>query len=396
MNFENKINLYSNLFVINSSNDEKKILYPEIKKRMKKLFFSIYQNMCIEKCKIDNKNIKKYWDKAKRATNPYEDVNVLGTNILVKNNIYHDNKYYKYSVNPLSRAFFKMIEISNRINIIPVEYQHKKGFIANIAEGPGGFIEAIYKKRSINKIYDTFHGITLKSKGKYIPGWSHFYKRRKKFINKNIFNLMTGSIYNINTIKEYISNFNKKKAWLVTCDGGFDCSKDFNNQEKNSRKIIYTEIAICLSIQEKNGSMICKMFDLFTLFSVQLVYFITTLYKKVYIIKPVTSRPANSEKYIVATGFKGENKKLTYCMFQHIKYWDIKYNNLKNEEDLYFSNINIPEYFIQKMKKMNISLVNKQKKYINLTVNHIQHKKKTLNHKKYSRLWFYKNGIYFK
>ena len=274
MNFENKINLLSNLFVIN--NDEKTIIYPEIKKKkMKKIFSTIYQEMCIEKCKIDGKNIKRYWDKAKRATNPYEDVNVLGTNILIedKNNAYQKNnkKYYKNSINPLSRAFFKMIEIYNRIDIVPIQYKNKRGVIANIAEGPGGFIEALYKKRSIKNIYDNFNGITLKSKGKNIPGWAHFYKRRKKFINKNIFNLVNGSIYDIYTINDYISNFNRKKAWLVTCDGGFDCSRDFNNQEKNSRKIIYTEITICLSIQEKDGSMICKMFDLFTLFSIQLL-----------------------------------------------------------------------------------------------------------------------------
>lgn len=43
----------------------------------------------------------------------------------------------------------------------------------------------------------------------------------------------------------------------------------------------------------------CKLFDLFTSFSVGLVYLMRMIFKQVSIIKPVTSRPANSERYIV-------------------------------------------------------------------------------------------------
>ena len=45
------------------------------------------------------------------------------------------------------------------------------------------------------------------------------------------------------------------------------------------------------------GHFVCKLFDLFTPFSIGLVYLMYRIFNKVSIIKPVTSRPANSERY---------------------------------------------------------------------------------------------------
>ena len=41
----------------------------------------------------------------------------------------------------------------------------------------------------------------------------------------------------------------------------------------------------------------CKVFDLFTPFSIGLVYLMYRVFDELYIFKPVTSRPANSERY---------------------------------------------------------------------------------------------------
>ena len=40
----------------------------------------------------------------------------------------------------------------------------------------------------------------------------------------------------------------------------------------------------------------CKVFDLFTAFSVGLVYLMYRVFDELYVFKPVTSRPANSER----------------------------------------------------------------------------------------------------
>ena len=46
------------------------------------------------------------------------------------------------------------------------------------------------------------------------------------------------------------------------------------------------------------GNFVCKLFDLFTPFSVGLVYLMYKAFHHVSIFKPVTSRPANSERQV--------------------------------------------------------------------------------------------------
>ena len=46
------------------------------------------------------------------------------------------------------------------------------------------------------------------------------------------------------------------------------------------------------------GHFVCKVFDMFTPFSVGLFYLLYRCFDEVCIFKPVTSRPANSERYI--------------------------------------------------------------------------------------------------
>ena len=48
-----------------------------------------------------------------------------------------------------------------------------------------------------------------------------------------------------------------------------------------------------------------KIFNIIDINSVNLIYLLSTFYQNVNIIKPYTSRPHNSEKYIICSGFIG-------------------------------------------------------------------------------------------
>lgn len=347
---------------------------------------NMHKNMCSLKSEIDKKEYQKYWDKAKKNTNPYELVSVYGTNHLKKD-------YHKTNTSPLSRAFFKCTEIYSSINIIPDKYNKHSGRIANIAEGPGGFIEALYKQRTSKNIYDNFYGLTLYSKYKNIPGWNQIFRRKSHFLYKNKFVMLkTGNLYNISNIKEFAKLC--KKCWLVTADGGFDYSYDFNNQEISSRKIIFAEITTALYIQEKGGSFICKMFDLYTTFSVQLLYILQLIYKNVYITKPLTSRPANSEKYIVATGYKGVPDSFIKSMFYILDDWD---TIIKNKKDMVFQNIHIPSDFKDYIKNINSKYNYIQKIFIHRTLSYIKNKKRKYSLEEeqeyYAKIWFETHNI---
>ena len=54
--------------------------------------------------------------------------------------------------------------------------------------------------------------------------------------------------------------------------------------------------------------MVLKLFDLFHQSSIDLIYILAHYFDKIHIVKPFTSRAANSEKYIVCKNFKGINQ----------------------------------------------------------------------------------------
>ena len=302
-----------------------------------------YKNLSKTKCLIDtlSNNIK--WDKAKIVINPYELVYISK----FKNGI--------TNFNPVSRSFFKMWELLNRFNI----FDNNNGInIACLAEGPGGFVEAIINYRMMkNNGYclDNINGITLK-KGK-APLWDPLIK---KFGNKNInLRLGYGDLYNPKSIRSFCKNISGNMH-IVTADGGFNYSSDYNNQEKQSYRIIFNEVLTALTLQKKGGIFICKIFDIFQRFTVELLYILYCLYDEIHIVKLQTSRVANSEKYLVAKGFNFIGPALLENLYNISKNW--------SDDIIGFSGINVPQEFINELGKINRNYVNKQIDSIKKTI----------------------------
>ena len=106
----------------------------------------------------------------------------------------------------------------------------------------------------------------------------------------------------------------------------FRSSIDFNKQEQLAYRMIFCEIVSALSIQKKGGIFICKIFDIYTNITLQFIYLLGHFYEEVYITKPYTSRPANSEKYLVCKNFKGIEEDYLEKLFVLIKKWSIRDN----------------------------------------------------------------------
>ena len=234
-------------------------------------------------------NNYKEWDIYKKITNPYEFIH---TN--------YDKKNYISKLKPLSRAYYKMVEIINHFNLYTNTNTPIQSF--HLAEGPGGFIEAFVNIRK-NPL-DKYYGMTLIDTNDNTPGWrksiDFLNKNQNVFIEKGATG--NGDLYSYNNLL-YIRDNYKHSCDLITGDGGFDFSFDFSKQEVYATRLIFSQIVFGLLIQRERGCFILKVFDLFTKASVDLIYFLNIMYKEVYITKPKTSRYANSEKYIVCIGF---------------------------------------------------------------------------------------------
>ena len=255
---------------------------------------TLFLKITSKKSQIDA--VQHKWDSAKKISNDYEY-------------IYTSSNYRKNisSIVPVSRSFFKLREIiyDFRLNV--------SGKSACIAEAPGGFVQSLLKfseERNID--LTTIYGITLISDDNEIPFWNQgLLVNPKVSICKGRDG--TGDLYQLMNVLDFIQFCGKSSCSIVTADGGFDYTSDFE-QELSSYKLFYSEIMIALNIQAKEGTFICKLFDLFYYSTLQLIYILYLSYENISFIKPSTSRQSNSEKYIVCKRFKGYNKELSNLM----------------------------------------------------------------------------------
>jgi len=297
--------------------------------------------------------IESQWDQYKKYINPYEFIHspIPGKHKAVA----------KYK--PLSRSFFKMIELIHIFDLGKTK-EPIKSF--HLAEGPGGFIEAFCRFR--NNPNDAFYGMTIQDPDVNVPGW----KKSKVFLSKypnvqieNGFDNTGNILYEENFT--FISSKYAHSMDIVTGDGGFDFSENFNNQEHDIVRLLYAQVCYALTVQKVGGCFILKFFDCFMHHTVDLLYLLTAFYSKVYICKPHTSRYANSEKYIVCKDF-------SIPVLPCVKIHNILYNSFRKmanaKTHVYrFLNIDISSYFVTKLQEYNAIFGQQQLENISQTLN---------------------------
>jgi hypothetical protein len=108
---------------------------------------------------------------------------------------------------------------------------------------------------------------------------------------------------------------------LYTSDAGIDVSNDYDTQEEQTLMINFGQILSGLMVLNKGGCLITKQYTFSTKFNRSLIAILTTLFDKLHIIKPKTSRPANSEIYIVGVGFQSlDRETLTPYLLSRLSY----------------------------------------------------------------------------
>lgn len=249
------------------------------------------------KDKITEYYKSRLWDKYKKLSNEYEHI------------FYSPNAHGNIALyNPVSRSFFKLWEILHDFRDITYVDSQTPLKCVFIAEGPGGFFEAYHKKRQelFPNVKDIYHGITLKSNNnKNIPDW----KTQESLPIKISYGRDgTGNLYKLENIQHFAKEVGYNSVDFITADGGFDFSSDFNNQEEQSFKLIASEVLSTMYLQKPGGVFLLKLYDCFNTDTLSIIQILKSSYETLYFIKPLTSRPANSERYILCHGFTGCNR----------------------------------------------------------------------------------------
>ena len=206
-------------------------------------------------------------------------------------------------VNIVSRAFYKLWEILLIFDLIP----KKSGplITAHLAEAPGSFVQSIIFFRekfykSSDYLKDEHYVVSIAEENVSTPTFKKDF--RSEYSRVKIYEQDGGDLTNIESIDKF-SKFSKK-ADLITADGGFIWI-DENYQEQEAYRLILGEIITAFKIQEKNGSFVLKIFEIYTDISIKIISILASVYNSVYITKPLTSRPSNSERYIICKNFQG-------------------------------------------------------------------------------------------
>jgi 23S rRNA U2552 (ribose-2'-O)-methylase RlmE/FtsJ len=238
---------------------------------------------------IDGVTPDGYWDDAKKITNPYEYIFL---------SLQRRMAWSVAAIQPLSRSYFKMIELWDLLGLTATATAHS-------AEGPGGFLEAIQHRCGPIPMI----AMTLKSTERTVPGWrkSQAFIQAYPAIHITYGADGTGNLYSLANQTAFTASAKAHltAADIYTADGGFDFSADFNGQESTVQRLLVAEALAGLTTLRQGGTMILKLFDMKCRATLEIIWTLSSCFDATALVKPLTSRPANSERYWIGRGYRG-------------------------------------------------------------------------------------------
>jgi hypothetical protein len=229
-----------------------------------------------------------------------------------------------YSPQLVTNAFLKLIEIVAWAKIVTPGKSIK---MFDNASAPGAFIMAMrYWTTMIEKCkFDWTASSLVPKDGNFALrdtyGLAKLY--RKKFATY-------GTSFDGNTWDtEYIRYLRKTFGGsydLYTSDLGKKAPLGkYNFQEAVNARGNLGQILIGLLVLKYGGTLVTKQFTHMSSFTISLIAIIAGCFDEVHIVKPIASKPDNSEEYIVAKGFRGAPEHVIEKMFaalDNTKVWE--------------------------------------------------------------------------
>jgi cap1 methyltransferase len=115
----------------------------------------------------------------------------------------------------------------------------------------------------------------------------------------------TGDIYNWDNVMALKAELNGMEVHAVVCDGGVDAQRNHEYQEQLSQKLVVCQVAAALSIVSPGGCVLVKLFGCQTDVIRTMMKDLAIRFEDFIITKPISSRPASAERYLVLVGCKG-------------------------------------------------------------------------------------------
>ncbi len=107
-------------------------------------------------------------------------------------------------------------------------------------------------------------------------------------------------------------------ATLYTSDAGIDISSDYAREEELTALVNYGQVLSGVLALARGGSLVTKQFMFVRKFTRSVIALLTALFDEMYVVKPLTSRPGNSEVYLVGKGFRGIGQALADALLDRL------------------------------------------------------------------------------
>jgi len=221
----------------------------------------------------------------------------------------------KVNAQNISNAWLKMYELIHQFKLIK-KGQNKVVHFDNAAF-PGSFILATnHYAKTIGKVRNYFW---------YGSSWIGYnderlktgelledkYNMYKKYPTRWLMNKEYDG--NVNDIKnqEYWGKKMNNTVSLYSSDLGFSAGEggDYTKQEYSHVQPNIGQVLTGLLTLKKGGHLVTKQYTFFDPLNISMYAVLTNLFEEVYICKPITSRPPNSETYVIGKNFLGPFKK---------------------------------------------------------------------------------------
>jgi hypothetical protein len=156
----------------------------------------------------------------------------------------------------------------------------------------------------------------------------------------------------------------------------FDSDSDIINKDEPQKYTTWLINVFChvLTYQQIEGVVIIKVQNIYEKPVLDIIYLLTGLYEKVYIIKPNASNILKNERFIVCKNFLSGSLKT----FENTNIFNILTEAIKSyHRGVYVSSItgnNLPYYFLNKIEESNVIIGQQQLEHYDIVINTLKNK----------------------
>jgi len=262
----------------------------------------------------------------------------------------------RFGAEVVTNAWLKMMELCEFLE--PIFKKNKKVASLSVAEMPGNFVLAINHWKDNN--YSGVDWTWRASSYRQLYSRDHEYLEdqygmlRKYPDNWDFSTDGDGDITSVNNI----TGFSRRPYHIGTGDVKFvTINMDYSREELINMPVVWGQFLCAIAGLKKGGCVVVKQFTFFEAASLCLFAVASSCFDKLYVTKPLTSRPANTEIYMVGVGYK---KSFTHLQWRALmRYMEfIRSMNSGDEVPALFTGL--PNKFVSAMVDIANELKNKQ------------------------------------